>query len=167
MTGFVGLESLYTRCWQLEGRVRVYVCPDCKKQLVQFYCETCEHQYARLDGIPALLSRNPEFRVATEIAVVYESIYHDCDNVWQEQAGRTEAFITYFASLLNSLCDGRLLEIGCGQGFLLAELHAREKFATELSLTAVKAAKSRAHAEFCLALAERLPFETGYFDMVV
>ena len=114
-----------------------------------------------------LLSRSPKFRSANDIASVYDTIYREHDEVWKEQTGRTEEFINYFSALVQKWSDGRLLEIGCGEGFLLSKLHAREKFATELSVEAIQAARSRADAEFSLALAERLPFPTDYFDLVV
>ena len=145
----------------------MYVCPDCKTPLAQLYCESCSHRYSRMDDTPVLLSQSREFSVANDIASIYDSIYREHDNVWKEQAGRTEEFITYFSALLEDCGDGRLLEIGCGEGYLLSRLRAREKYATELSSRAIQAARSRTDAEFCFALAERLPFEAEYFDLVV
>ena len=58
------------------------------------------------------------------------------------------------------------MEIGCGQGFLLSSLKAEEKYATELSLQALRQAQKRSGAQLSLAVAERLPFEDEYFDLV-
>jgi ubiquinone/menaquinone biosynthesis C-methylase UbiE len=144
----------------------MYVCPDCKEPLERNYCSGCRQQYDTRDGVPILLSVSTEFRRAAEISAAYDSIYTDLTNVWENQ-GRTTEFLGYFSSLLGQFPNDRLLEIGCGEGFLLALVPSREKYATDLSLKAIGAARTRAKAEFSIALAERLPFPENYFDLVV
>jgi SAM-dependent methyltransferase len=61
----------------------------------------------------------------------------------------------------------RSLEIGCGEGFLLAARNGGEKFAVDLSIEAIRKAKMRADAHYSLALAERLPYSDDYFDLVI
>jgi SAM-dependent methyltransferase len=85
--------------------------------------------------------------------------------VWENQ-GRTPEFIRFFSSLLDGFPAARSLEIGCGEGFLLAARRKGEKFAVDLSTQAIRKAKTRAQAHFSLALAERLPFPNGHFDLV-
>jgi ubiquinone/menaquinone biosynthesis C-methylase UbiE len=144
----------------------MYVCPDCKEPLERNYCSGCRQQYDTTDGVPILLSVSPEFQRAAEIAAAYDSIYTDLSNVWEDQ-GRTREFLAYFSSLLRQFPNDRILEIGCGEGFLLALVQGREKYATDLSLKAIGAARTRAKAEFSIALAERLPFPANHFDLVV
>lgn len=144
----------------------MYVCPDCKTPLEQLYCKECRCQYPRVDGIPSLLSNDPQFQTAREIAGAYDFIYRKQSNVW-EIAGRTPEFIRYFSSLLGQFQSTRFLEIGCGEGFLLASLSAGEKFAVDLSPEAIKRARTKTHANFSLALAERLPFPAESFDLIV
>ncbi len=143
----------------------MYVCPDCKTPLQQLYCKECRYQYTSADNIPVLLSKDPRFRTAGNIAATYDSIYDSQSNVWKNQ-GRTPEFLRYFSGLLGQFPAARLLEIGCGEGFLLAAVRNGEKFAVDLSVQALKAAQARTQAQFSVALAERLPFPTEYFDLV-
>lgn len=143
----------------------MYVCPDCKAPLEDLYCQECRCQYPRVDGIPCLLSNDPRFERSREIVVAYDSIYRKQNNVW-EIVGRTPEFIRYFSSLLGKFQPTRFLEIGCGEGFLLASLSAGEKFAVDLSPEAIKRARAKAQADFSLALAERLPFPAESFDLI-
>lgn len=143
----------------------MYVCPDCKSPLRLLHCQVCGAHYRHVHGIPVLLSRHPAFERALRIASEYDSIYSTATNVWENQ-GRTPQFSKYFSSLVNQFRPGRLLEIGCGEGFLLASLTAGEKFAVDLSTEALSRARTKTVAQFSVALAERLPFPSGYFDVV-
>jgi SAM-dependent methyltransferase len=142
-----------------------YVCPDCKTPLEHLYCKGCRFQYQSVGGIPILLSNDARFQTAREIVATYDSIYREQNNVW-EIVGRTPEFIRYFSSLLGQFQSTRFLEIGCGEGFLLASLNAGEKFAVDLSAEAIKRAQTKTHADFSLALAERLPFPAESFDLI-
>lgn len=147
------------------GDEGLYVCPDCKTPLDALRCGTCSREYVRQDGIPVLLSGDPRFQPAVEISRSYDAIYREHHNAWENQ-GRTPAFIDYFSSLLGGFTRGRFLEIGCGEGFLLSALDQDGKFAVDLSTRAISAARTRAQAQFSVALAERLPFPDGHFDLV-
>src|SRR5437773_4319023 len=129
-----------------------YVCPDCKVPLDRFYCPRCRFDFPRVDGVPRLLSRDPKFERIETIAEAYDSIYAVQTSVWENQ-GRTPEFIRYFSSLLDRFPSTRSLEIGCGEGFLLASRRNAEKFAVDLSIEAIRKARARAEAEFSLALA--------------
>ena len=119
-----------------------------------------------MDGIPILLSRDPKFQDAMRISAAYDSIYGKERNVWQSQGRTTPEFVNYFSSLLGQRKGARFLEIGCGEGFLLASLSVGEKFAVDVSIEAIKAAQTRTEGHFSVALAERLPFPDEYFDLV-
>jgi SAM-dependent methyltransferase len=143
----------------------MYACPDCKTALENLYCSQCDHHFAATDGIPILLTRNPRFQEAANIAAAYDSIYRKKTNVWENQ-GRTPEFLRFFAGRLAQYSASRYLEIGCGEAFLLAAVRAGEKAAIDLSVQALKAAQQRTEAHVCVALAERLPFPADYFDLV-
>lgn len=143
----------------------MYVCPDCKTPLENLHCSKCRRQYLDAAGIPILVSSDPRFAAAATSIAAYDSIYENQTNVWESQ-GRTPEFLSFFSGLLKHFPAGRFLEIGCGEGFLLAKVEAGEKFAIDLSVKALKAAQAKAGAEFSVALAERLPFPTAYFDLV-
>ena len=164
-TALESVPSSARRRPQDSGDSAPYVCPDCKTRLEGLHCTKCSREYAQRDGIPILLSGDPRFQPAVEISRSYDSIYREHHNAWQSQ-GRTPAFIEYFSSLLKRFPCSRYLEIGCGEGFLLSALDHGGKFAIDLSTQAIKAARTRAQAQFSVALAERLPFPDGRFDLV-
>src|SRR3989337_3013161 len=142
-----------------------YVCPDCKAPLERLHCRRCGVDFPSVAGIPRLLSRDSRFERAEKIAAAYDRIYDVQSNVWQPQ-GRTPEFIRYFSSLLDRFPGTRYLEIGCGEGILLATRRNAEKFAVDLSVSAIGKASARTEAHFSLALAERLPFPADHFDLV-
>jgi ubiquinone/menaquinone biosynthesis C-methylase UbiE len=143
----------------------MFVCPDCKVPLEALYCKRCQFSYSLTDGIPVLLSRDEKFQSAAKIGDQYDDIYARHSDVWNDQ-GRTPEFVKYFAALLESLSASRVLEIGCGEGYLLSAINAAEKSAIDISPEALRKARSRTKAEFGVALAERLPFPDATFDMV-
>jgi SAM-dependent methyltransferase len=122
--------------------------------------------FGERSGVRELLSRAPSFASAHTIGNVYDDIYTHRAQVWEDQ-GRTPQFISYFAELAASCSAGRLLEIGCGEGFLLEKLRALEKVAIDISAAALRRAHARTGAHVSVALAERLPFASKYFDLVV
>ena len=142
-----------------------YVCPDCKTPLRDLQCAQCNLQFETRHGFPSLLPLDNRFRAAREIADVYESIYREHTDVWENQ-GRTSDFVRFFAGLLRHYSTGRLLEIGCGEGIVLAESSAAEKYGTDLSVLALEKAAARIEAQLSVALAESLPFPKDYFDLV-
>lgn len=142
-----------------------YVCPDCKSPLANFYCRSCKVGFRSVDGIARLLPNDPWLERGARIADAYDSIYAYSSNVWENQ-GRTPEFICYFSSLLGRFPSQRLLEIGCGEGFLLAALNHGEKFAIDVSSQALRRARARARAHFSVALVERLPFPDDYFGLI-
>jgi len=143
----------------------MYFCPDCKAPLDNLKCPSCHVQFDRKDGFPVLFSCQPQFSSSTSMGSVYDDIYAHHASVWEDQ-GRTPEFIDFFSNLLGTFSESRILEVGCGEGFLLSRIRAAEKFAIDLSAEALRNAGGRAKADFCLAMAERLPFAGEYFDLV-
>jgi len=145
--------------------VGAYVCPDCKTTLEALRCDACDVQYPDNNGVPILLSRDPAFKWAWGITESYDAIYREHANAW-EREGRTAEFIAYFAALVNGFQGRRCLEVGCGEGRLLAALGFAGKFAVELSTRAIRTARERTEACVSVALAERLPFPSDFFDVI-
>lgn len=141
------------------------MCPDCRSPLEELRCSTCDHQFESRSGFPLLLSRNLKYRQAAEYGEAYDAIYNDRTNVWEEQ-GRTPEFLEYFSSLLKSHANGKYLEIGCGEGFLLEKVDAVEKHGVDLSTKALSAARAKTGANLSVSLAERLPYASETFDLV-
>ncbi len=144
---------------------QAYVCPDCKVSLNAWTCPSCGENFSVSDDIPVLISNDPHLRSGIEIGRAYDDIYASHVGVWVEQ-GRTPEFIAYFSALLSRISRTRVLEIGCGEGFLLSSMDAAEKCAIDISLEALRKARERVDAEYCVALAERLPYPGESFDVV-
>ncbi len=142
-----------------------YVCPDCKTPLVDLHCAPCAHQFARSRGFPVLLPNDARFQSSRKLVETYDSIYAEHTNVWENQ-GRTPEFIRFFAGLLARFSPRRLLEVGCGEGVLLAAVAAGEKHGTELSVQALEKTLKQTPARLAIALGELLPFPDKHFDLV-
>lgn len=142
----------------------MYVCPHCKGPLQEMSCQSCGHGYSVVDGIPCFLMGSPgESR--GRIREIYDEIYEHHEDVWIDQ-GRSESFQKWFTELTASYSTGSLLEIGCGEGFLLAGYRSQTRFGIDPSVRALVRARKRSSAECAVARAEELPFPSESFDIV-
>jgi SAM-dependent methyltransferase len=142
-----------------------YTCPQCKGPLVALACAHCGVSYPAVEGIPSFL-QGASTDQSTFVREVYDAIYSHHEDVWADQ-GRSQEFMVFFGGLVRSLAHGSLLEVGCGEGKLLAALPGERKFGIDPSIHALLRAKSRSAARFAVALAEDLPFPNAAFDVVV
>jgi ubiquinone/menaquinone biosynthesis C-methylase UbiE len=143
----------------------MYVCPKCKGELRDLRCEVCQVTYPNTDGIPCFMTGQLE---ASNEAIrgIYDEIYLHHEDVWIDQ-GRAGDFQRYFSDLVMNFDHERLLEIGCGEGTLLAALTATQKFGIDPSVQALRRARRRSGAECAIARCEQLPFPDGSFNVVV
>jgi SAM-dependent methyltransferase len=143
----------------------MYVCPRCKGTLRAFTCDQCGAQYPVINGIPSFL-QGPSAGDRQFVRDVYDDIYSHHEDVWADQ-GRSENFIRYFSGLVAALPHEAILEVGCGEGILLAALPGLQKFGIDPSIHALQRASKRSAANCAVALAEELPFPAQAFDTVV
>lgn len=143
----------------------MYVCPKCKFPLENYFCRQCSVRYPVHDGIPCFI---PDISVPDkpDARQIYDEIYRNHQDVWVDQ-GRSADFIAYFCDLSRSRSHNCVLEIGCGEGTLLAAMTATQKFGIDPSINALRRAKSRSDAECAVARCEQLPFPSAAFDLVV
>lgn len=141
----------------------MYVCPQCKGPLTDFTCATCAATYPVMEQIPCFLSSGEGRQ---RIRDIYDQIYQHHTNVWVDQ-GRSDKFRDYFRDLVGSVAHERVLEVGCGEGALLAALPGAHKFGVDPSVRALSRARSRADVNCSVARAEELPFPRESFDVVV
>jgi len=144
-----------------------YVCPECKGALEALYCRTCNAEYSQTGPIHNFLPRGTRHAKARDISTTYDSVYTSHARVWEDQ-GREKDFRDWFTGIARSLSpNGRLLEIGCGEGILLEVLPGKEKFAVDISSTALRKTNERTGADCAVAIAEMLPHPSESFDLVV
>lgn len=142
-----------------------YACPHCKLPLENYFCRQCAIAYPVHDGIPCFIPNSPT-PDKPDVRQVYDDIYHNHQDVWVDQ-GRSKDFVSYFCELARSYSQDRVLEIGCGEGALLAAVAATEKFGIDPSVNALRRAKERSDAKCSVARSEQLPFPSESFDLVV
>ncbi|MGH8202869.1 MAG: class I SAM-dependent methyltransferase [Steroidobacteraceae bacterium] len=117
------------------------------------------------DGIPCFIPESPSAD-KPDVRQVYDEIYSHHQDAWVDQ-GRSEEFISYFCELARCSMHDRTLEIGCGEGALLAAMTAAQKSGVDPSINALRRARSRSDAECAVARSEQLPFPPRSFDLVV
>jgi len=142
----------------------MYVCPRCKAPLVEFACHACGASYPVVQEIPCFITA-PSGGSSRNISEIYDEIYMHHQDVWIDQ-GRSERFQKWFSELATSLSTGPLLEIGCGEGILLATFRSRTRAGVDPSIRALLRARQRSAAQCAVARAEELPFPSEAFDIV-
>jgi ubiquinone/menaquinone biosynthesis C-methylase UbiE len=145
----------------------MYVCPNCQQPLDGMSCRSCGRDFPTQRGFPIFLVEEARDSVSTvEVVEAYDKIYTDHQDVWEDQ-GRPAEFINYFAGRMMETEPGRLLEVGCGEGILLAATDANETYALDVSTKALERTQARSpEAHLSIALAEHLPFPDATFDVV-
>lgn len=143
----------------------MYVCPHCKGPLLEMACQNCGKSYPVMEGIPCFLAEAPGETGGSRIRAIYDEIYEHHEDVWIDQ-GRSEAFQKWFTELAAAHSRGPLLEIGCGEGFLLAKYRSEIRFGIDPSVRALVRARARSSAQCAVARAEELPFPPESFDIV-
>ncbi len=139
----------------------MYVCPKCKGPLRNGCCVACQLEFPILEGIPCFLSDSGD--VGQQLRQIYDEIYRHHEDVWIDQ-GRSDSFMSYFTTVVDGTAGQRILEIGCGEGQLLAKFANQERYGIDPSIHALLRAKARSGAECAVARAEELPFPSNFFD---
>ena len=143
----------------------MYVCPKCKGPLHDLHCERCDVRYPADHGIPCFMAGGAR---SSDQALrdLYDDIYRQHTDVWVDQ-GRSGPFQEYFAELVGSIPHEHVLEIGCGEGILLAALPGTHKYGIDPSAHALVRAQRRSNAHCAVARCEVLPFPAESFDVAV
>lgn len=142
------------------------VCPCCKSALTSNACAGCGTSYQVTGGIRNLFSESTVSQRYREIGVFYDRLYQQHDAVWENVAARGREFNEFVASLVSKQAPGRYLDVGCGQGHLLASVKTREKHGIEISAKAAQNAMERSGATVCLGISEELPYPNASFSTV-
>jgi ubiquinone/menaquinone biosynthesis C-methylase UbiE len=142
----------------------MYVCPKCKGPLHEGRCAACQLEFPVVEGIPCFLSDSGD--VGQKLRQIYDDIYRHHEDVWIDQ-GRSDNFMNYFTTVVDAAAGERILEIGCGEGQLLAKFAGQKRYGIDPSIQALMRAKARSGAECAVARAEELPFPSDSFDLAI
>ena len=142
----------------------MFVCPKCKTPLEEYRCRVCLEEYTTYSGIPDFLSADGGAD-RRKLASIYDGIYSAHSDVFEDQ-GRRSDFRAYFADLLAEIAPGSLLEVGCGEGALLADMRHAPKCGIDPSIQALLRAQRRTDCALAVATAEQLPFSDRSFNAV-
>ncbi len=144
---------------------QMYVCSKCKGPLVDHKCARCRLEFSVLEGVPCFLTESAGGG-GQRLREIYDDIYRHHEDVWIDQ-GRSQDFLGYLCKVAQSSPSDSVLEIGCGEGRLLAALTSVSKYGIDPSIHALVRARKHSAAECAVARAEELPFPHECFDLVV
>lgn len=142
----------------------MFVCPTCKAALEDYRCRVCLKEYATYSGIPDFISADGDDG-QRRLASLYDGIYSAHSVVFEDQ-GRRSDFRAYFAALVAEVAPGSLLEVGCGEGALLADMRHAPKCGIDPSIQALIRAQQKTESVLAVATAEHLPFSDRSFNAV-
>jgi ubiquinone/menaquinone biosynthesis C-methylase UbiE len=144
---------------------KVYVCPECKAEIVNSHCVTCGNKYELEHLIPLFLSKSKTALKYQEIGSFYDQFYSKHEDSWNKLAGRGEEFNKFAASLITKATPRKYLDVGCGEGRLLRAVHCNEKYGIDVSQKALEIS-ARDDVLCCVGCAEELPYRNDYFDVI-
>lgn len=104
---------------------QVLYCPRCKNTLVRmndkYSCQNCAHSYPVVDGIPSFVDQNMIVNMDSFDASAFEFLFEmEQRHFWH--IGRKEIIYDVLKRNTPHLAELRMLEIGCGNGSVLAYL---------------------------------------------
>ena len=143
-----------------------YACPVCKSALDSNNCARCGFRMKLAGGLPSFFTASPVSRRYEKIGAFYDTLYSHTEDIWNQLASRGREFDNFISSLVMAGGPVWYLDIGCGEGNLLAAVPAPEKFGMDISRKALQVAAVRAGADLCLGFAEELPYRTEFFDAI-
>lgn len=144
----------------------MFVCPKCKLIISNNKCPKCEFVVRYNDGIYLLFSNSDISKKYQEIGLFYDNLYNNIEDTWNKIASRGSEFVRLVADLIIKDSTSRYIDIGCGDGNLLAAVNVKEKFGIDISKKALEVATARCNLNLCVGIAEEMPFPDKYFDAV-
>lgn len=150
-----------------EDFLGLFACPVCKTKLINerknLTCSFCNQIFPIIDGIvDTFLPLEGLKGPLIEFSERYER--------WGEFVARTESEIPRRKATIGLVEGGLLLEIGCAEGFMTAELTKKSSqvVASDIGLSYLKRAKANVpDAHFSRLDIHNIPFEENTFDYVI
>ena len=134
-------------------------------------CSKCKLTYKIKSGIPVMLTheRLGEPNLCDPIKTKKNSIIKKFNIYAPNYKKMVNKYMSYRRSdIINNLCTGNILEIGCGSGAVIGSL-PNDCIATamDISIEMVKVVKQELNINGIVGDAETLPFKNGIFDTVI
>jgi ubiquinone/menaquinone biosynthesis C-methylase UbiE len=150
-----------------EDFLGLFACPVCKTRLIHerrnLKCSSCNQLFPIIDGIvDTFLPFEGLKGPVIEFAERYER--------WGAFVAREESEIPRREATIALVEGGLLLEIGCAEGFMTAELTKKSSqvVASDIGLSYLKRAKANApHAHFTRLDVHNIPFDENTFDYII
>ena len=104
---------------------RIFYCPQCKNALEKttnsYYCRNCGHSYPIGDDFISLVGKDATHDVQISDAAVFDYQFSvEQKHFWHN--GRREIILDILKRHIPGLTECRMLEIGCGTGYVLSYL---------------------------------------------
>ena len=109
----------------------MYACPQCKSDLRTSKCAHCGFEIRFNGDIPIFFTESDVSKIYENIGAFYDNFYGKIDDAWNRLAARGPEFNRYVAALVQKGQPQRYLDVGCGEGYLLAAIEAPEKSGME------------------------------------
>lgn len=145
----------------------MYICPNCKTDLIGSSCVKCGFEIIIKDySIPAFFTGSKISNRYEEIGSFYDNLYEKTEDSWRKLASRGPEFVKFIASIVAKNPPDIFLDIGCGEGYLLEQIAAKKKYGLDISHKALQVTKRRSDLEVCIGFSEQLPYRSDYFDTI-
>ena len=151
---FIPFTPIFLASWRMRGIPLSFRCKKCRSWLLRdprtFRFGICEKCYNEM--------------IWSDITKFQKELY--------EEQGALSPAITpeepYFGRVVKKVGYGKVLDVGCGSGYLLSKLKSEFLCGMDLSAGAVKEAGNRVkQGHFCVADARSIAFKSNVFDYVV
>lgn len=142
----------------------MFICPKCKSAILANRCTLCNFVLTLRNGIPVFFSDTDISAQYEEIASFYDNLYNSIEDTWNKVASRGPEFIRFISDIVMTNSPARYLDIGCGEGHLLAAVDVKEKYGMDISQKALAVAASKTYSINIIGCAEEMPFPDNYFD---
>jgi ubiquinone/menaquinone biosynthesis C-methylase UbiE len=142
----------------------MFICPKCKSAILNNRCTSCNFVLTFRNGIPVFFSDTDVSSRYEEIASFYDNLYNSIEDTWNKVASRGPEFTSFISDIIIKNSPARYLDIGCGEGQLLAVVDVKEKYGMDISQKALAVAASKTHSINIIGCAEEMPFPDNFFD---
>ena len=162
LQGLLGMAP-YRVYYKLRGISFSSRCKECGGWISEYYylrtgvCRNCEREKIRLDPANYYVASDERYQLHEE--------------EYKKQLPEKGASDLYYNRIAKKVRSGKVLDAGCGTGYLLRRLHdhsSSDLYGVDLGIGALQIAKVWVpDANFCLTNIMNIPFKANSFDCVI